>query len=123
MSQLDEIRKRLSKATPGPWVIHPEVDGVYADRRTVVWTDAPVEQFGARRIVSVGQTRQHREPVEANVEFIANARRDIPLLVSVVESILKLHQEEVLFTSAICSHCGTYWPCQTVETMKVLLED
>ena len=71
-------RALCDAATPGPWVVGEEIDGVRAGRRTVVRG-----QRGSgfnRRIVTVDQTRPHEEPAEPNVEFIAAARTLIPAL-------------------------------------------
>ena len=68
------LREQAAKATPGSWTVRQEIDGVYAGMATVVRSnvDAPRTSGRARRIVTVGQTRQHdAEHAEGNVAWIA----------------------------------------------------
>jgi hypothetical protein len=87
--RLTEIRRRLDAVTPGPWIVDIEVDGVYARKKTVVRS-----QLYQTRIVTVGQTRQHRrEECEANVELIANAPNDIADLLAEVERLREAYSK------------------------------
>jgi len=92
--RLDQIAARADAATVGPWDAEVEIDGIYADRRTVVKTRADLPPMSARRIVSVGQTRRHRG-TESDVAFIAAARQDVPDLVAALRAVLTLRDEWV----------------------------
>lgn len=88
--QIEDIRKRAEAATPGPWEIGKEVDGMYSGLNTVVRTTNPPTKW-ASRIVSVGQTRRHvKGDAENNVAFIANARQDIPELLAHIAELYKI---------------------------------
>lgn len=97
--ELRQIRERAEKATAGPWEVGAEVDGVYAGMNTVVRATKPHTRW-ATRIVSVGQTRKHiKEDSEANAEFIAHAREDIPKLLAEIERYREIERrlrEEVI---------------------------
>lgn len=59
------MRERANAATPGPWEVGTEVDGVYAGKRTVVRTPKT-------RLMTLDQTRPHDwKHGEANAEHIA----------------------------------------------------
>lgn len=88
--QLAAIKERAEKASAGE--IDEEIDGVYSGKNTVVRTVNPSSRYSSR-IVSVGQTRRHvKEGAEQNVEFIANARQDIPLLIAEIERLRIVEQ-------------------------------
>jgi hypothetical protein len=77
-----EIRKRVDATFRAPWTIGRELDGLLAGQHTTV-------KAGDRRIVTVGQTRpHHRTTAEANVEFIAHARQDVPALLDALDAVL-----------------------------------
>ncbi|HEY9494614.1 MAG TPA: hypothetical protein VIR15_07160 [Intrasporangium sp.] len=69
-----EVLRALSNgSTEGPWLVGHEVDGAYAERRTVV-------RAQGLRVVTVGQTRQHHHrEAEANVAFIATMHPGVGL--------------------------------------------
>lgn len=81
-TRLAAIEARANAAAEGPWDVGAERDGVYGGRRTVV------RDSSLLRIVSVGQTRLHDNlGAEANVEFIAHAREDVPWLIGRVREL------------------------------------
>src|SRR6185312_3358938 len=88
------------------WEVAEEIDGVYSGMNTVVRTTKPPNQW-ASRIVSVGQTRRHvKDKAEANAEFIAHAREDIPALLTEVERYREIErklQNEVIRRAYITS--------------------
>jgi hypothetical protein len=79
-----EGRKLLEAATEGPWEVVEEIDGMRAGRKTVIKAGA-TEHGIRKRIVTVDQTRMHHEPAEANVELIAWAVNNLPLLLEELE--------------------------------------
>lgn len=84
--QLAAIRERCDKATEGPWKAEVEIDGIYAGRPTVVVSSKRSSML-TRRVVNVSQTRKCVENEENNIEFIAHAREDIPLLLAEIEHL------------------------------------
>lgn len=85
--RLDEIEARLSAATPGPWT------------RTQ-WEE---EQPGV--------------PWDADAEFIAHAREDVPALIAVVRKVEALHWRD---TYSDCGRCHVAWPCPTAAAVQEL---
>lgn len=72
-SRLAEIRARAENATEGPWEVIPTVgNAVVADDGDGYWTDV------ADRIET-----------EADAEFIAASRTDLPALLAAVEAVTK----------------------------------
>lgn len=65
-------------ATPGPWRVAAEIDGMHFGRNTVLKAASSMNVPDARRrIVSLGQTRQHfDEPgvAEANIALVSVLR-------------------------------------------------
>ncbi|MCD2263279.1 hypothetical protein K3888_11275 [Dietzia aurantiaca] len=100
--RLDQIEQRAEAATEGPWEVMEEVDGVRAGRRTAIRAQGNLAI--ARRVVTVDQTRPHHEPAEANVEFIAHARTDVPALVAALRAALDVHKRVSSF--GFMDHCG-----------------
>lgn len=94
MLDINAIKKREQKASKGIWKVKEEIDGIYAGRKTVVVTSS--EQYRPKRIMSVGQTRRHiNKEAEANADFIANAKQDIPLLIAELEK-LNISKKELI---------------------------
>lgn len=80
--QLNAIKERTEKATQGPWIVAPEEcgsegQGVYES-----------EGFGCICEVGDPYPRGNNRPQE-NMDFIANAREDVPTLVAEVERLRK----------------------------------
>ena len=81
MDRLEEIRQRAEAATPGPWktVTHEE------------YSTVDVDEQGGENIAMVGSAI-------ADADFIANAREDIPHLLSEVDRLNALHKREIIIT-------------------------
>ena len=119
-TRLAEIRARVENATPGPWEAIPTADNaVVADDGDGYWTDV------ADRIET-----------EADAEFIAASRTDLPALLAAVEAVRELHQPvEVEPSETICAGCSTLrgqgetaryfpfteYPCPTVTRIQEAL--
>lgn len=90
--RLDEIEARLSAATPGPWT------------RTQ-WEE-----------------EQPDVPWDADAEFIAHAREDVPALVAVVRAVEALHRpnEDRGVRDGYCRTCKREWPCPTAAAVQEL---
>lgn len=90
---LEIMSAQVAVTSPGPWHVGTEKDGVMAGRQTAVF--GPDRAPMMRRIVTVGQTRQHDTGrAEQNVAFIAHARRDFPALLDAVKAVLALPYRE-----------------------------
>lgn len=85
---IEELHKLLEAATPGPWVQTQEIDGIFSGRQTVIKAgsdDSPA--FPYRRVVTVGQTRQHFHiEAEDNVALIAAMHAALPALLDIAEA-------------------------------------
>lgn len=105
MIDLEAIRESLTHTTPAPWLTEPETEGHLAGR-TVVVTDGD-----GWRVVTVGQDHHHRDGVsaEANVTFIAQARRWVPELVDMVEHLSRL---AIAANACHDTWCVLGYPCR-----------
>lgn len=96
-NDLDAIEDRLDVTTPGPWRVGIEIDGCRTGRRTVV-------KARGVRVVTVGQIRSHHDQqAEANVDFIAHARHDVPSLVTEVRW-LRMQRDEAQMRLRLARH-------------------
>lgn len=80
--QLNAIKERVAKATPGPWLVAPEKCG--PEGQGVYESDG----FGCICEVGDPYPRGNNRPQD-NMEFIAHTREDVPLLVSEIERLRK----------------------------------
>lgn len=122
--RLDEIQARADKATDGPWITGGSIEEGVTRFGTLNDPDDPSEPG-----VLLGDVAY-----EANAEFIAHARTDVPALVAGYRKILDLHKPvEVEPSDTICRECsyqlsnGRYfgkveeWPCPTVRAIASAL--
>ena len=84
--QLNAIRERCEKATPGPWVKVPASPGT----RLAVFNRYGIEQPEDADGNSESICYATGWMIEDNAEFIAHARTDIPALVAEVERLRSL---------------------------------
>ena len=95
--QLDEIKTRASKATAGPWDWNSR-HGLGAPNRLVMW---PSHEYGCDLDI---------EGEEADLDFIANARTDIPALIAALEASeaarVKAEQERNALKDALTNSCN-----------------
>lgn len=75
---VEKIKKRCEAATPGPW------------RRELI----KVIAWKSHVICDLASTMGKYEPEEANAEFIAHAREDIPALLAEVARLRALQESE-----------------------------
>ena len=86
MEELQAIRTRTEKATPGPWKYRPEKwddwgwvrAGEYIIARVTDCKDFTNEEFDLHRL-------NHTDPYINNAQFVAHARTDIPVLLDEIE--------------------------------------
>ena len=123
MNRLDEIEARTNAATEGPWEWEGEAKGEW--------------EIGANSLVP---SRRPDDPVlygygydasgievsnDADAQFIAHARQDVPALVAALRAVLNLHFKAQPIPAAFgtqeggdyCVTCAEDWPCPTVETI------
>ena len=92
-AELADIRSRVERATPGPWVGPRVTDdwppgwvGVYAGE--AVAGDAPVPSVEAIPLAVIGVCGRYDEAgVEDNARFIAHAKCDVERLLDEVERL------------------------------------
>lgn len=77
--QLQEIRERVEKATPGPWVSRPYVAHWPEGGSDVESGDGVPITFGGQEGLDPSV------PVPADAEFIARSRSDVPLLLDLLD--------------------------------------
>ena len=108
MNRLDKIEARANAATEGPWMGIRYPDG-----------------FLGRVIGGNGFGVAEDFPDDADAEFIAHARTDVPALVAALRAVLNLHFKAQPIPAAFgtqeggdyCVTCAEDWPCPTVETI------
>ena len=90
MTKLEEIRKRLEKATPGPWY---EIDQLGCDG--LVYSESAryrdVETVCAA-VISIGHYNANLD----DIPFIANAPTDIDYLLRVVDELERVVRTDAL---------------------------
>ena len=105
MNRLDEIEARANAATEGPWMGIRYPDG-----------------FLGRVIGGNGFGVAEDFPDDADAEFIAHARTDVPALVAALRAVLELHKPGRTFhghgfSTPLCM-CGAAMPCPTVAAIR-----
>lgn len=117
---LNRIRKQADAATEGPWMGVCDSDG-YLGR--VIGPDG------------FGIAEDFRD--DADAEFIAASRTDVPALLDALEKVLRLHPRVVVLHAdpefgrmeddAICGACivnhePADWPCPNVRAITTALD-
>ena len=120
MNRLNEIEARANAATEGPWEDEPPPGpGEDPMRPICVY---PKEDGG---------TLAYVQPLEADAEFIAHARTDVPDMAAALRAVLELHVKARPITAAYgtqeggdyCYSCAEDWPCPTVTAIRRYLGD
>lgn len=109
MNRLTEIEARANAATEGPWMGIRCPDG-----------------FLGRVIGGNGFGVAEDFPDDADAEFIAHSRTDVPDMAAALQAVLKLHKLQLSPDGDFCDECfpGEWgWPCATVETIRRHLGD
>ena len=96
MSRFDEIRARADAAREGPWSWQEADDSTIAIVSEGHWS-TPVAYLDAT--------------ADADAQFIARAREDIPWLCDLIDAIRDLHHIDILTDD--CWQCELVWPCAT----------
>lgn len=117
---LDAVQARIEGATKGPWSVYRTRVGTYVTRPDLLGV--------AREWSLVWQ--------DADAEFIANARVDVPRLLAAVRAVEALHvgswecpnashtAPDALCPgcSLTCTACGEELPCPTIRALTNALE-
>lgn len=106
MNRLNEIEARANAATEGPWMGIRYPDG-----------------FLGRVIGGNGFGVAEDFPDDADAEFIAHARTDVPALVAVARFALSQHAPDGYGNCGPCDDATGEdgWPCSTVREIHRLL--
>lgn len=116
MNRLNEIESRANAATEGPWEHEPPPGpGEDPMRPICVY---PKEDGG---------TLAYVQPLEADAEFIAHARTDVPDMAAALRAVLKLHRPGRTFhghgfSQPLCT-CRAAMPCPTVDAIRQHIGD
>lgn len=126
-SRLAEIRARVDAATEGPWTTFASND-----------LDWPIVSAGNVTYLGCSPDDGVRAGFEqADAEFIAASRTDLPTLLAAVEVVMELHRPvEVEPSETICAECSTLrgqgetaryfpfteYPCPTAQALTAALE-
>ena len=124
MNRLNEIEARTNAATEGPWEHEPPPGpGEDPMRPICVY---PKEDGG---------TLAYVQPLEADAEFIAHSRTDVPDMAAALRAVLELHAPTPsdIYPHEVCHHphCTdptdqmeqSPWPCPTVAAIRRHLGD
>ena len=111
-TRLAEIRARVENATEGPW-------SVYRGDRIGTYVTRP-DLAGVAREWSLTWS-------DADAEFIAASRTDLPALLAAVEAVMALHKrltfpDDGIGEPTACGHCDNEtWPCPTIRALAAAL--
>jgi hypothetical protein len=115
-AHLNQIRERAEAATAGPWKVWAMA--VLAD---------PVGDPNVDTALPIAETTDpHRGLRTFNADFIAAARRDVPVLLAAVNAVLDLHvplQHHI--HGRVCEGCTVRewvpFPCDTYRAVSAAL--
>lgn len=93
--QLDTIRERAEKATPGPWS---------NDGDTYIIPDNDLDIV----CQTFNKWGDNYENHEANIEFITNAREDVPQLLAEIERLQSINAELLAACQALVQDYQDY---------------
>ena len=119
MNRLNEIEARANAATEGPWEGIRYPDGLLG---RVIASD------------ELGVCIAEDFPDDADAEFIAHARADVPDMAAALRAVLAIHTPVDRGRATACCTCEQWiestdpeacieWPCATVETIRQHLGD
>lgn len=92
-TELQKIRERAEKATPGPWLYRSDTSSEQAIECEECGTEFPEQGYSLRSTdqyeVLHGELYGMESLCKPNGEFIAHARTDIPRLLACVERLVE----------------------------------
>lgn len=130
-----DIRAREQAATKGPWRAQ-DFDSNPGDEGSCIIAGTDMES----RAIAYSIPYPWHPEIEtvADAEFIANARQDIPALLSALDAVAALHQplDALMYAGRsqqhklqVCTGCGqddgnwNQWPCPTVRAITNALSE
>ena len=123
MNRLNEIEARANAATPGPWEAG-------CNDRHVLYVTTENEEFCAEYGPELYDSQGFFS--DADTEFIAHARTDVPDMAAALRAVLKLHKEDGHGWGpgeSFCTECQqgygllVPYPCPTVAAIRQHLGD
>ena len=131
MSRLDQIEARANAATPGPWEAG-------CNDRHVLYVTTENEEFCAEYGPELYDSQGFFS--DADTEFIAHARTDMPDMAAALRAVLEIHQDGGESQGYLddgsygdmphcCTECwslgeyGVPYPCPTVTAIRQHLGD
>ena len=123
MNRLNEIEARANAATPGPWEAG-------CNDRHVLYVTTENEEFCAEYGPELYDSQGFFS--DADTEFIAHARTDVPDMAAALRAVLKLHKEDGHGWGpgeSFCTECQqgygllVPYPCPTVTAIRRHLGD
>lgn len=103
IARLDAIRERVEAASAGPWYHDPQRDWIYGGIYSTPGDHYPPELHCGSQIMAVLYDELHG--TEADGEFLAHAREDIPWLLAELAKISCAHG----LATAVIRHAGLFW--------------
>ena len=131
MNRLNEIEARANAATEGPWEWEGKSDEMWPQGENSLMATGGAEPeyvLMAWGYDAYGITAE----CDADAEFIAHARTDVPALVAALRAVLEVHKEDGNGWEpggSFCTECQqgygllVPYPCPTVEAIRRHLGD
>ena len=129
-TRLAEIRARVEAATEGPWT-PMEYDHNPGDQGVPILGGGERGSMAAH-LTAYTMTLSNVDQSEADAEFIAASRTDLPALLAAVEAVLELHLRSGHTRSVGFPRAGQWehycvadqqsWPCETITALTAALE-
>ena len=118
MNRLDQIEARANAATPGPWEAG-------CNDRHVLYVTTENEEFCAEYGPELYDSQGFFS--DADTEFTAAARTDVPDMAAALRAVLELHRPGRTFhghgfSQPLCT-CGAAMPCPTVDAIRQHIGD
>jgi len=126
--RLEMIRRRADAATDGPWSRHDFGHAGEQEPSSIVVHTGAFDHAAILEGQTVIASMMWDSQEDANAEFIARSRGDVPALLAAVEAVRAIHvpsedHPEGHFPYCVgCHAAGGYdgappWPCPTIEAI------
>lgn len=126
--KLAEIERRTAMATPGPWAheISAEWGGTgliwqhRSDWEEGMYTSPRLKTIARCEYVHTGWNARPLEQTDADAEFIAHARTDIPALINEID---RLHEALQKIFWILNKGSARIWPEKTIKAASDIARD
>ena len=117
---IDAIRERAEKATPGPWRVSGDINHM-------VFTKSDAKDNRIPLIADCGHlhnadTKQHVAEMQNNAAFIANARTDIPALLAYIAELERERDAAVIDMKLLANEYGFCDMCKYFNSQQACEE-